>query len=210
MVQLLNNNIINDDTEITFKDIVMLFALSFIFLFIIIIPFINEIKNNKTEDVKMQGNVTVELIWDNSLDVDLDLWVKAPNDVPVGFTNKNGLFFNLLRDDLGNRHDFSYINQEISFCRGLDVGEYVINVHVYRAEPRDLPLKYMVILRVKENAESDLKTFIFEGMVSMKGEEVTVHRFKITKNNKNQLIYDNSYENRNHFPLAKKAIRGYT
>jgi hypothetical protein len=31
----------------------------------------------------------------------VDLWVQAPGDIPVGYSNKGGLIMNLLRDDLG-------------------------------------------------------------------------------------------------------------
>jgi len=36
----------------------------------------------------------------------VDLWVQAPGDVPVGYSNKSGGVLNLLRDDLGKEgHD---------------------------------------------------------------------------------------------------------
>ena len=41
--------------------------------------------------VKRTGNY---IYWDNDRDVDIDLWVKAPEDIPVGYSNKGGLFFN--------------------------------------------------------------------------------------------------------------------
>ena len=40
--------------------------------------------------------------WPPELDSDVDLWVQAPGDVPVGYSNKGGAVFNLLRDDLGH------------------------------------------------------------------------------------------------------------
>ena len=42
----------------------------------------------------------VKVIDGDTVDVDIDLWVKAPDDIPVGYSNQGGLFFNLLRDDL--------------------------------------------------------------------------------------------------------------
>ena len=36
-----------------------------------------------------------------------DLWVQAPGDVPVGYSNKSGGVFNLLRDDLGKAKDMT-------------------------------------------------------------------------------------------------------
>ena len=50
---------------------------------------------------------------------------KAPDDIPVGYSNKGGLFFNLLRDDLGKYKDNSPINYEVSYSRGISEG----NIH---------------------------------------------------------------------------------
>jgi hypothetical protein len=36
-----------------------------------------------------------------------DLWIQAPGDVPVGYSNKSGGVFNLLRDDLGKAKDMT-------------------------------------------------------------------------------------------------------
>src|SRR2546421_487736 len=51
------------------------------------------------------GNVIVEMFWDKAIDADVDLWVQAPGDVPVGYSNKSGVIFNLVRDDLGKGSD---------------------------------------------------------------------------------------------------------
>ena len=60
------------------------------------------------------GNVMVEANWPPELDSDVDLWVQAPGDVPVGYSNKGGAVFNLLRDDLGQQLDVSGLNYESS------------------------------------------------------------------------------------------------
>ena len=36
-----------------------------------------------------------------------DLWVQAPGDLPIGYSNKSGGVFNLLRDDLGKAKDMT-------------------------------------------------------------------------------------------------------
>ena len=46
----------------------------------------------------------------------------APDDIPVGYSNKGGLFFNLLRDDLGIYKDNSPVNYEVSYSRGISKG----------------------------------------------------------------------------------------
>ena len=57
----------------------------------------------------------IEARWPDAVDADVDLWVQAPGDVPVGYSNKGGAIFNLLRDDLGTRADATGINYEISY-----------------------------------------------------------------------------------------------
>ena len=51
---------------------------------------------------------------------------------PVGYSNKGGVIFNLLRDDLGKRADATGMNYEVSYSRGIPAGEYTVNVHLYR------------------------------------------------------------------------------
>ena len=65
------------------------------------------------------GNVMVEANWPPGMDSDVDLWVQAPGDVPVGYSNKGGAVFNLLRDDLGQQLDLSGLNYESSYSRGV-------------------------------------------------------------------------------------------
>ena len=74
----------------------------------------------------------VEANWPPELDSDVDLWVQAPGDVPVGYSNKGGAVFNLLRDDLGQQLDLSGLNYETAYSRGIVPGEYTVNLHLYR------------------------------------------------------------------------------
>ena len=64
----------------------------------------------------------------------VDLWVKAPDDIPVGYSNRGGLFFNLLRDDLGVYKDPTPINYEVAYSRGINPGEHIVNLHLYRED----------------------------------------------------------------------------
>jgi hypothetical protein len=48
----------------------------------------------------------------------VDLWVQAPGDVPVGYSNESGVIFNLVRDDLGKGSDPNSMNYEIAYGRG--------------------------------------------------------------------------------------------
>ena len=65
------------------------------------------------------------------MDADVDLWVQAPGDISVGYSNKGSAVFNLLRDDLGKRVDVTGLNYETSYSRG--------SCRAKRGEPAPLP-----------------------------------------------------------------------
>src|SRR5713226_1834152 len=90
--------------KVSFRD--MLFLLVFMYLLIggIALAHVHK-KAEESSGAKQPGNVIIELRWDRTIDADVDLWVQGPGDVPVGYSNKGGAIFNLVRDDLGLRHN---------------------------------------------------------------------------------------------------------
>jgi len=63
----------------------------------------------------------------------VDLWLDGPDEPrPVGYSNKGGVLWNLLRDDLGNSPDYTPLNHENAFSRGAPPGDYRVNVHCFR------------------------------------------------------------------------------
>ena len=129
----MDNNGLSDESDVVFRDVILLALTGFISMVILLIPFVNPPTEEKSSSTP-PGNVIVELFWDNKRDVDIDLWVQAPDDIPVGYSNKGGLFFNLLRDDLGIYKDNSPVNYEVSYSRGISDGVYIANVHLYRED----------------------------------------------------------------------------
>ncbi len=126
--------------NVSFRD--MLFLLVFAYLVIGAIALAHVAKNDQ-EQSKGQappGNVIVEMFWDKAVDADVDLWVQAPGDVPVGYSNKSGVVFNLVRDDLGRSGDPNSMNYEVSYGRGHWPGEYVVNAMLYRSRDRKFPV----------------------------------------------------------------------
>jgi hypothetical protein len=81
-----------------------------------------------------RGTIRVEIDWPTGMDVDIDLWVQAPGDRAVGWSNKGGKVFDLVRDDLGNINNPSGQHYEISYARGAPPGEYIVNVHYYNSK----------------------------------------------------------------------------
>jgi hypothetical protein len=106
--------------------------------------------------------------------------VQAPGDIPVGYSNKGGAVFNLLRDDLGRRADATEMNYEVSYSRGIPPGEYVVNLHLYRNTAQVSPVTVTVVASVKKNvAESARQVLSTRVGLPREGQELTVFRFKL-------------------------------
>ncbi len=175
------HDVFDEDTGGTvFRDVILLALLGFVAIVVLLLPHINPEASDDEEGVSPEsGNVVIEIHWPDDLNVDVDLWVKAPNDVPVGYSNKGGRIFNLLRDDLGHDADVSEDNYEISYSRGIPDGEYLVNVHLYRNVERIYPIPVTVITSVRaENKE--LKQLLYsEVKLTEENEEITVYRFHL-------------------------------
>jgi hypothetical protein len=92
------------------------------------------------------------------LDADVDLWVQAPGEVPVGYFNKSGQIFNLLRE--GRKHEFTDYNYEIAYTRGAPGGEYVVNLHKYRGRSVSYPVGVTIVASMKGDPKGAAKQLI--------------------------------------------------
>ena len=172
--------------NILFRDLTLVLFVLFAAVAIILIPHINP-PTLEGEEVESPGQVIVQVRWADNLDADVDLWVRAPGDRPVGYSNLNGLTFNLLRDDLGQIRDLGGLNYENAFSRGTPAGEYIINLHLFRANGDLLPVKVWVkvLLRSLVNSKKNKRpTVIFEGNSELHfvRDEQTVIRFRLDEN----------------------------
>ncbi|MBI4120795.1 MAG: hypothetical protein HY457_00870 [Parcubacteria group bacterium] len=113
------------------RDLAFAIAFVFIIFFIFLVPFISPSKEEEAT-VQMPGNVMVWIRWQDGVDVDVDLWTRAPGDEAIGYSNRAGNTFNLLRDDLGSIRDTTELNYEVVFGRDMPNGMYTVNVHLYR------------------------------------------------------------------------------
>ena len=95
----------HDDAGIVFRDLITLALCGFVVCVVLIMPHINRPGARTAAGTAPPGNVIVEARWPDAIDADVDLWVQAPGDVPVGYSNKGGAIFNLLRDDLESAWD---------------------------------------------------------------------------------------------------------
>jgi hypothetical protein len=171
-----------DETGTVFRDVTMLALAGFIAMVLLLLPHLNPPGQAAQESTQPPGNVIVEARWPDGLDSDVDLWVEAPGDVPVGYSNKGGVIFNLLRDDLGERADATGINYEISYARGIVAGEYTVNVHLYRNAAGSLPIPVTVVTSVKKTPQGRAKQLLASQIdLGREGEELTVYRFKLSE-----------------------------
>jgi hypothetical protein len=108
--------------------------------------------------------------------------VQAPGDLPVGYSNKGGAVFNLLRDDLGKRADVTGLNYETSYSRGIPPGEYTVNLHLYRNPSQTYPVQVTVVTSVKrDTAERAEQLLASKVLLLHDGDETTVYRFRLTE-----------------------------
>ena len=172
----------DDDGGTVFRDVIMLALAGFVAMVLLLLPHLNPPGEAAKENTQPPGNVIVEVRWPDELDSDVDLWVEAPGDIPVGYSNKGGVIFNLLRDDLGRRADATGMNYEVSYSRGIPAGEYTVNVHLYRNAANIFPIPVTVVTSVKKSAKDSARQLLASKIELVReGEELTVYRFKLSE-----------------------------
>jgi hypothetical protein len=171
---------LDDDTWGTvFRDVIMLALIGFVAMVIMLLPHITQ-KKQEAEEHKAPGNVIVEIHWPPNMPVDVDLWVQAPNETPVGFWNQGGPTFNLLRDDLGIEGDATNENYEIAYSRGIPAGEYIVNVHMYGRPLKNTPVPVTVVVSVKRPLDESRQILTTDIMLTRQNQEETAFRFRLT------------------------------
>lgn len=192
-----------DDTSGTvFRDVILLALIGFVAMVIMLLPHIKT-TTEEAQDHKAPGNVIVEMHWPTDLPYDVDLWVKAPGQQPVGFWNQGGRVFNLLRDDLGGEGDATKENYEISYSRGISAGEYVVNVHMYGHLPVGITIPVTIVVSVRQKYDTTrqiLKTVV---QLYKRNQEETAYSFRLTKEGD---LIDGSVSTLRH-PLITGSIR---
>jgi len=173
-------DLFNDEgSDTVFRDVIFLALAGFVAMVLLLLPHLNP-PATANEGTPAPGNVIVELNWPKDMDTDVDLWVEAPGDVPVGYSNKGGLIFNLLRDDLGGQSDVTDINYEVSYSRGVPAGEYTVNVHLYRDMSGRLPVEVTLAVSVKSKPQVAAKRILTTKLeLQHQGQEATAFRFSL-------------------------------
>jgi hypothetical protein len=128
----------NDNTS--FLDLLFNFLLATTILLVIAVLHI-VVENNKA-DIKSEAEYVITLTWDRTKDIDVDIWVKDPSGNLLWYRQKEISIMHLDRDDKGHlgqdwtTDKFGEIhynpNQEIVTIRGIQSGEWIINLHMFR------------------------------------------------------------------------------
>ena len=86
-----------------------------------------------------------------------------------------GLFFNLLRDDLGKYKDNSPVNYEVSYSRGISEGTYVANLHLYREDKSPFkPINAKLVVSVVDPDSNQRRQILLTNKELLNiGEELT-------------------------------------
>jgi len=165
--------------DTVFRDVVFLALAGFVAIVLMLLPHLAQPGSDAAPDRLPPGQVIVETRWPDDLDADVDLWVEAPGDVPVGYSNKGGKVFNLLRDDLGHRADATELNYEISHSRGIPAGEYTVNLHLYRNPSDTYPVPATVVVSVKKGDKGAKQILANRVELEREGQELTIFRFTL-------------------------------
>lgn len=165
----------NRALDIVWRDMLFILLMVFLMLAILVNP------PNSGAEIESPGVLVVEIRWPDKLPVDVDLWVKAPGDEPVGYNNRAGEVFNLLRDDLGMLRDQTDHNYEYSFARSTPDGEYIVTVHLYNDNNwRDYPLPVNAKIYIMTPLSDAPQEILLETVYLLsRGHEVTVARFTL-------------------------------
>ena len=168
----------DDSAGTVFRDVTLLALIGFVAMVVMLLPHLNRAEE-EPQDHRAPGNVIVEIHWPEEMPYDVDLWVRAPRDVPVGFYNQGSEHFNLLRDDLGDEADATGLNYEITYSRGIPAGEYIVNVHMYGLLPPGLRIPVKVVVSVRK--QYDVARQILQTTVNLvrRNQEETAFRFRL-------------------------------
>jgi hypothetical protein len=171
--------------NVSFRDMLFLLVFAYLVIGAVALAHVQK-KQEAASGATPPGSVIVEIRWDPQIDADIDLWVQAPGDVPVGYSNKAGIIFNLLRDDLGRSGDPNSMNYEVAYGRGLWSGEYIVNAHFFRSIDGHYPVPVTAKVSVR-GADGEVRNLVQSNIeLSFVGQETTIFRFRL--DDKGQLV----------------------
>lgn len=169
--------------SVAYRDILMNTIIGLVFMVVIVFLLIKVETAKATAQAEPPGNLMVNVTWPEG-NTDVDLWVTGPGEpVPVGYSNKGGVLWNLLRDDLGNWPDAMKFNFENAYTRGIVPGTYWLNLHCYSCKVFPVPVDVEVSINPgtgeKDNKSATKILLTTRVVLSKPGQERTAVSFKM-------------------------------
>jgi hypothetical protein len=165
--------------NVSFRDMLFLLVFAYPVIGALALAHVAKSDEQQSKGQTPPGNVIVELFWDKAIDADVDLWVQGPGDVPVGYSNKSGVIFNLVRDDLGKSGDPNSMNYEVAYGRGHWPGEYVVNAMLYRSRDQKFPVATQIKVSLQDQQGHVRQALQSNIELAFEGRETTVFRFRL-------------------------------
>lgn len=190
----------DDGVSTVFRDTFLNGAGALLAFVVVLLTLMNPPTEEVSELTVPPGNIIIEAYWPNELNADVDLWVKGPEGSPVGYSNKGGTHYNLLRDDLGKQSDDDPVNYEVTYSRGIPVGGHCVNLHLYSNRSNVLPIPVKVTVKLAQGEVggnmkgSGSPVLITDVKLSATGKERNVFCFVTNKEGKIETGKDAVYQ----------------
>lgn len=172
-----------------YVDILMNFLMCFTLLFVIALAMIH-IESKKDDGLQVKTKLIIHLHWPDTAITDLDLWVRTQNPSNiVSFRQKDANNMWLDHDSMGAKSNtvlmadgsskISAGNDEIVQFKECTNTQVVVNVHNYRPENDEFPMKATVEVIVPPSYNRVVtKEITLDGQ---KGQEITAFSFDLAE-----------------------------
>lgn len=164
-----------------FTDMLFNVLLVLSLLFAMALVFINP--PAKDGNVTLKAEFIITVTWPDNDPNDIDTWVEDGAGRLCWFKARDEGLMHLDRDDRGELNDritidgrdvVNPLNQEVVTLRGVEAGEYTVNVHYYKSENQKPVTVTVQIVKINPKAEV---AFYGQVLLDRQGQEKTAVRF---------------------------------
>jgi hypothetical protein len=167
-----------------FYDMLFNMLIAFVFCFIVALLAMNP-KALKAGDIPSKAEFIINVSWPDLNPNDIDTWVEDPAGNLLWFRQRDAGLMHLDRDDRGMTNDVltlngkeivNPLNVEVATIRGIEPGEFTVNVSYYETKNGEPVPVTVSIIKVNPRAE-----VVFYGQTTLarKGDEATLARFTV-------------------------------
>jgi len=167
-----------------FYDMLFNMLIAFVFCFIVALLAMNP-KALKAGDIPSKAEFIINVSWPDLNPNDIDTWVEDPAGNLLWFRQRDVGLMHLDRDDRGLTNDVitlngkeivNPLNTEVATIRGIEPGEFTVNVSYYETKNGEPVPVTVSIIKVNPRAEV---VFYGQATLARKGDEATLARFTV-------------------------------